>query len=760
MATLLSPDVFVQEEQPQVAVPTTSPTATTGLVAVTQRGPTTPAFVTSVDDWIRLYGLITIDAQFGPLFVEKFFTAGGRGLWTQRVLHYTDIQDPITQQGAQATFDLLTASSAPSPAVVGGTLSPTWNVPNGGTLVGSVEGNADQVVTFNSTVASKLSATGGTYNIPDLSTLTIPISIDGDIVFDTEIVFDASFFGDNTVAKPWEVVSFINDFLKFAAVSLDDPPNAETTSQILIKTDGRGTDFVIGEVTGTAAALFSWPAGATPGGGNVGDGTQIDFTELESLTEAAFTNGSGVDTTLVADKPTISTIAVGDTITLQIQPSSTAAGIFGFPTTEQVGGNGAPAATLTVRGRWIGTYANDLTIEITAPTSGNAGEFNLIVLEGDAIRETFSNMVIGLANELESEYVEAKINGLIGNIGSNLIEVVDLDLGAPDSTPAIGLTSMLGGDDGLAGLVDIDFIGSSASASGLRGFDKVSGIRLIAIPEGATPPIAQAILTYCEITREGTMFAVIDPPANFTAQQIKEYVEVTASLKNSSEYGAIYWPRLKVLNPRRDVFGNVDNIVVPPSGIICGVFARTDAARIGGIYDTPAGTERGILTGATGFETDEVLDKPARDLIFPARINPLRTEEGQPRYIDGPLTLKQTGQFPTVAQRRGVINIEDLLIRGLAFVKHSDIDLALLARANRAAFTILKIEMDNSAFASADPLTAFKVDTGPGVNTPQSIKSGQVIVRVGLATKTPALFVIILVSQDTTAIDAVLAGVS
>ena len=46
---------------------------------------------------------------------------------------------------------------------------------------------------------------------------------------------------------------------------------------------------------------------------------------------------------------------------------------------------------------------------------------------------------------------------------------------------------------------------------------------------------------------------------------------------------------MKVLNPAKSVFGSAEQLVVPPSGIVAGVFARTDSAQPGGVYDPPAG---------------------------------------------------------------------------------------------------------------------------------------------------------------------------
>ena len=82
---------------------------------------------------------------------------------------------------------------------------------------------------------------------------------------------------------------------------------------------------------------------------------------------------------------------------------------------------------------------------------------------------------------------------------------------------------------------------------------------------------------------------------------------------------------MKVINPAKSVFGPADKIVVPPSGIIAGVYSRTNSGRPGGVYDPPAGIDVGRMFGVLGFETDEVLEECKRDLVYLKRINPFTT---------------------------------------------------------------------------------------------------------------------------------------
>jgi len=216
-------------------------------------------------------------------------------------------------------------------------------------------------------------------------------------------------------------------------------------------------------------------------------------------------------------------------------------------------------------------------------------------------------------------------------------------------------------------------------------------------------------------------------------------VRAKAKLEEASEHAAIYWPRVRVLNPAKNELGNEDTVTVPPSGIICGVYARNDGAQPGGIYDPPAGIEKGKMVGVVGFENDETLEEAKRDLVYPFRINPLTTGPSMPRFIDGSRTLKGTGNFPYIAERRGVTFIERSLKDGLQFARHKNNTEALRAQVQRTITSFLMTQMNNGAFRSREPEKSFFVDLSG--NGEDEILAGRLNVRVGLATNKPAEFI-------------------
>ena len=185
------------------------------------------------------------------------------------------------------------------------------------------------------------------------------------------------------------------------------------------------------------------------------------------------------------------------------------------------------------------------------------------------------------------------------------------------------------------------------------------------------------------------------------------------------------------------------------------------------MYESPAGIGEGfgIIRGMVGVEDDptgrdrhSVLDERVRDLVYPYRINPITKLESTPWHIDGGRTLKSTGNFPNVGERRGVIFIEQSLKQGLVILKHRFNNKANRQRAKRIITAFLIREMNKGAFRSTNPDTAFYVDVSDQLNPPAQEFAGIMTIRIGLATNKPGEFIVIIVTQDTRALAESLAA--
>jgi phage tail sheath protein FI len=551
------------------------------------------------------------------------------------------------------------------------------------------------------------------------------------------VTFNTAEFANIAAATAAEVAAVINA----EAIGVQATVSA---GAVRISTDIQGTDASIENFGGTAATALGFSSDAA-GTGDVGDIANVTAAEAKTLIEADIT---GLTVTAVSGAIQIASDTTGVSSSILVAAASTADTKFGLDNATHSGTTGAAVDTLQVDGKTPGAYANDLQILIEDATSGEAEEFNLSILDdGLVVEGPYANLSMV---DTHDSYIEDELNGV-----SNYIEVTDLDASPTSQRPANGTSSALtGGDDGLTGLVDADFGTSITSKVGLHTLDTVQDVNILIIPGQATSVVQNGMITYCEDFRDGSMFAILDSPEGSSATEVVTYFETTASLVGLSEFGAAYWPWVKVQNPSQVVFGTAENLTVSPAGHIAGIYARTDAARAGGVYDPPAGIEEGQIEGIVGFETDEVLDENKRDFVFPKRINILTTFTGAPRHIDGSRCLKANGNFPFVSQRRGAIFIEQSIKNGVEFARNKLNTTKLRRTVERTIRAFLLVQMKNGAFVSEDPDTAFFVDFSDKLNDEANKIKG----RVGLAFNEPAEFIVIRFSRDTRALEQELAS--
>ena len=93
-------------------------------------------------------------------------------------------------------------------------------------------------------------------------------------------------------------------------------------------------------------------------------------------------------------------------------------------------------------------------------------------------------------------------------------------------------------------------------------------------------------------TRRAYRIAVLDAPDADMIKDVQDHKSVLDSSK-----AALYYPWVVGPNP---LYGadpkSEEEIILPPSGFVCGVYARTDVAR--GVWKPPANE---IVLGATRF---------------------------------------------------------------------------------------------------------------------------------------------------------------
>ena len=740
MAQLISSKIVVFEEAPSLRTFPVIPTAVAAMQGVTEKGPVATATRhTSFDDWSDVYGGF-IAASKTALIVEAYFNNGGRELWFSRVVHFNSILDTNTKTSVAAGITL----STPARAATAGTILSSRQAPfgfsPGDTLIVDVDGGGDLTATFDAAPAVLTSVGTEPHALANGETLIF--KIDGGV--SQTVTFLTADFAAIGAATSAEVAFVINRDSFGVTASV-------VGGSVVLTSDRQGTSSEVEVTGGTANVALAFSVVAVFGTGDVAFIDSVTIAEIKTVVEADI---AGLTVTDVSGRVRIDSNTTGVASSIQVSAVSTTDFLIGFDNVLHSGTNAGTFATLQVDGKYDGGYANVLRSAINSPSSGVVSEFNFSVVRNGVAVEVFPNVTM---DDTLPNYIETVVNG---NGGSVLVKVTDLDAATTPGfqAPNTGQFLLTGGVDGLVGLADIDYIGSQAGQTGFFAFDQVQEIRILAVPDRPTAPVQNAAIDYAEVTRNGSMFVVVTLPDGQNTTQAVDFVVNTANIKGKSEYSAVYHPGFNVVNPAPAIFGATDTVEVPNTGHVMGIYARTDGARDGGVYDEPAGTELGVVNGIVSLANNEVLDERKRDFIVGAHINPIATRPGLPFFIDDSISLKRDGNFPTVAQRRGVIFIEISIQDGLEPFRLRPNDEQLRDEVERSIEAFLLIQFKNRAFRGTTPDTSYFVDASEEINTPVVIQAEQLIVRIGLATQRPARFLVLRFSQDLRDVEAELAA--
>lgn len=332
-----------------------------------------------------------------------------------------------------------------------------------------------------------------------------------------------------------------------------------------------------------------------------------------------------------------------------------------------------------------------------------------------------------------SEHLAHAVYGFFNNGGSRCFvvnvgapEVAKVETKAPagkegekDKAPAVAVGG--GGRDGLY----IGRDGGPGARTGLKCFDEIDEIAIVAAPGQISPAVADALLSHCETRKD--RFAILDSPETITGGVDK------LPKPRDSKYGAYYFPWIQVYDPDKG------NIFVPPSGHIAGVYSRTDSER--GVHKAPANE---LVRGALGLKYN--VSKGEQDLLNPKGINAIRFLNGGIR-IWGARTLSSDPSWRYINVRRLFIMVESSIERATQWVVFEPNDHRLWKRVQRTISSFLTLLWRNGALMGTAPEQAFYVKCDDETNPPEVIDAGQLVVEIGLAPVKPAEFVIFRIGQ-------------
>ncbi|ATE59869.1 phage tail sheath family protein [Thauera sinica] len=267
-------------------------------------------------------------------------------------------------------------------------------------------------------------------------------------------------------------------------------------------------------------------------------------------------------------------------------------------------------------------------------------------------------------------------------------------------------------------------------------------VSIVAAPGASAYADAQAVnnllISHAE-ARRAYRIAVLDlPPAQIPGQ--------ARTLRGliDSRYAAVYYPWVVVPNPlarpgREDI---PRELALPPSGFVCGIYARNDIER--GVWKAPANE---VVRGALRFELD--INFAQQEMLNPIGVNCLRYLSGRGFRVWGARLASSDPEWKYVSVRRYFSYLESSIDRGTQWAVFEPNGERLWANVRQTISDFLYNEWRNGALLGTKTEEAYFVRCDRSTMTQNDLDNGRLVCLIGVAVIKPAEFVIFRIGQKT-----------
>jgi phage tail sheath protein FI len=391
----------------------------------------------------------------------------------------------------------------------------------------------------------------------------------------------------------------------------------------------------------------------------------------------------------------------------------------------------------------------DIAVDISTDDSGDSpvdgpSTFTLTVVENGQPVEQWPNLDLGSGDR----NVKTVINGKSTKIKVDVALKKGADLKTQLELMKPGRYVLEKAPSTPVAVSGRKFAGSESARTGINGLALAEDVTIVLVPDLITAAtktdgsvdldmwkaVQTSLISHCE--QSGNRMALLDSPPGMTPQQIKEWRSETAMY--DSAYAALYYPWVKIENPI-GTNGNRE-ILIPPSGHMAGLWARTDDER--GVWKAPANDQlRGVL------DVERSITQNEQSLLNPIGINCIRPFGVRGIRVWGARTLSSNTDWRYIPVRRLFNMIETTIMQGTQFAVFEPNDEELWDGVTRTVSAFLRgLWMVGALFGSSAE-QAYYVKCDAETNPPESIDEGKMIVEVGIAPVKPAEFVIFRIAQ-------------
>ncbi len=409
-----------------------------------------------------------------------------------------------------------------------------------------------------------------------------------------------------------------------------------------------------------------------------------------------------------------------------------------------------------------GRFADELSFEGLAFHRDHPGAAETVLSDDPERRSTelFTPLILN-TNADNGSALANSIAGLTNAAGDSLIDVLEAAIGAqplpaearaaaeasPPRTPVVRLPtdaevsavlSLSGGEDGQA-LLDADYEGEEDDPkSGLAVLEDLEDISIVAAPgSSANNAISNAVIgsLISHAERMRYRVAILDCERGMTPGEVRELRGTIDSTR-----AALYYPWVTVDDPL--AVGTPSELLLPPSGFMAGIYARSDNDR--GVHKAPANE---VVRGALNFEF--LINTRQQEALNPEGINCLRFFEGRGFRVWGARTVSSDPEWRYLNVRRYFAYLERSIDRGTQWTVFEPNGPRLWDNLERTVEDFLYNEFVSGRLAGRSPQQAFFVRCDETTMTQNDRDNGRLVCLIGVAPLRPAEFVIFRIGQKT-----------
>lgn len=306
----------------------------------------------------------------------------------------------------------------------------------------------------------------------------------------------------------------------------------------------------------------------------------------------------------------------------------------------------------------------------------------------------------------------------------DLVRLAQPPTGAPDRS-----FPLQGGQDAVPSVADWE--------AALAWPEMETGLTTVAAPGHSEFPTAEAIadaLVRQAKAGKGRRFALLEAPCGSDLHAVRQY-----RAPFDSAFAALYYPWVVVPDPATD-----RELILPPSGFVAGIFARTDLER--GVHRAPANE---VVRSALRFERPVTSADQAN--LNSAGINCLRALPGRGLRVWGARTLSSDPEWHYGNVRRYLSYVTTSLDEGLRWTVFEPNGERLWADVRAAAEDFLFREWQHGALLGGQSAEASFVRCDRSTLSQTDLDAGRCVVLVGVAVLKPAEFLIFRLGLKTAA---------